>query len=119
MLTCTGLCIPAIIYRHVVEQIEATSLPPQMKLHETLGLISFLLPRRVLRNSNGNVWPTGRQNVLLKTSVISSLNWASDHSDVKEIFPMRPFSANFALESPLGMQIMDAEDKGKHTTSLV
>ena len=32
---------------------------------------------------------------------------------------MRPSCAKFALESPLGMQIVDAEEKGKHTTSCV
>lgn len=58
-------------------------------------------------------------NVLKMAVSISSLSCASDQSDVKEIFPIRPSCVNFALESPLGMQYVDAEDKGKHTASLV
>lgn len=51
--------------------------------------------------------------------VTSSLSCASDQSDVKEIFPVRPSCAKFALESPLEMRKVDAEEKGKQTTSLV
>lgn len=101
------------------EQIEPTSWPPQRKLLETFGFISRLHPLIVLKYSKGNVWPVDSANVLLKIAAISSLSCASDQSDVKEIFPIRPSCASFALESPLGMRNVDAEDKGKHTTSFV
>lgn len=107
------------MYRHVLEQIEATSFPPQVKFEDTLGFISFLLPLRVLRYSKGNVCSTGMPKVLLNMAVISSLNWASHQSEVKEIFPTKPFSAKLALESPLGILITEAVHKGKHTMSLV
>lgn len=52
-------------------------------------------------------------------AVISSLSCISDHSDEKEIFPISPSLANWALVSPLGMVIVDTGDKGKHITSFV
>ena len=50
MLTCAGASISAMIYRQVLEQTEATSLPPQGKLEVTFVFISFLLPLMVLKN---------------------------------------------------------------------
>lgn len=103
----------------MAELIEATSFPPHRKLLETFGFISLLHPLTVLKYSNGNDWPIDNANVLLKMAVISSLSCASEQSDVKEIFPIRSSRAKFALVSPLGMRNVDADEKGKHTTSLV
>lgn len=38
---------------------------------------------------------------------------------LKEILPIRPSRAKFALEPPLGMQNVDAKEKGKHIIPIV
>ena len=120
MLTCAGTSISAIIYRHVLEQTEATSLPPQGKLEVTFGIISFLHPLMVLKNWNGSDWCSDKPNAPLKIAVISALTWSSDHSVEKEIFPTRPAVANLVRVSPLGIMKTDTPgEKVKHTTSYV
>lgn len=105
MLTCAGTCIVAMMYRQVLEQIEATSLPPQGKLEVTFGYISFLHPLMVLKNWNGNDWCSDNPNVPLKIAVISALIWSSDHSVENYIFPTRPAWANLVRVS-LGIRPM-------------
>ena len=119
MFTSAGLCIPAKIYRQVFEQMDATSFPPHGKLFVTLGFINFLHPFMVDRYSNGNAWFSDNPNVALKMADISTFNCTSDHSDENEIFPIRPASASLVLVSPLGMENIEFDDEGKHTTSLV
>lgn len=119
MLTCAGTCIVAMMYRQVLEQIEATSLPPQGKLEVTFGFISFLHPLMVLKNWNGNDWCSDNPNVPLKIAVISALIWSSDHSVENDIFPTRPAWANLVWVS-LGITKTNASgEKGKHMTSFV
>ena len=120
MLTCAGTSIPAMMYRQVLEQTEATSLPPQGKLEVTLGFIHFLHPLMVLKNWNGNDWCSDNPNAPLNIAVISFLSWSSDHSVENEFFPTKPAWANLVRFSPLGiMKTDDSGENGKHTTSFV
>ena len=110
MVTCAGTSISAMIYRQVLEQTEASSLPPQGKLEVTFGIISFLHPLMVLKNWNGTDWCSDNTNAPLKMAVISAVTWSSDHSVENYNFPTRPAVANLVRVSPLGIMKADVSD---------